>query len=124
MKLKYFLTTILFLLAIILLYYFGIFSDYNFVSAKKDIKKGKYQFVLLEEDYDIYKDEKKIANKYGFDVLNIEYTFFNSHNNIGIKTYNKIMDEKIQEKIGREKYNKYLAEMDSLQKEILKFVRP
>lgn len=94
------------------------------MSAKHDINKNRCRIVLINQDYDIYIDEKKIANKYGFDITNTDINIFTNHYVKGFDIYNSLMKKEISRKLGAVNYKRYLCEMDSLQKEILKFIRP
>jgi uncharacterized protein (DUF2164 family) len=105
----------------IVLYHYGFFSRYNYLTAKLDIQRGKVQLISVDTDADGFFMEEYVARRY-----NIKMDLFNKVfliNNItdkGIAIYNQQMKKQIKINLGEKKYRKYQNALDSLYKEFAK----
>ena len=84
----------------------GIFKQYNYFTAKRDIKEGTIQIVTYGLPGDNSQDIRKIAKEYGFNYINLGCIL----NNYGFEEYNKVMYKYLDELNGKGWKN----EMDSL----------
>lgn len=91
-KISYGLLTILFTggLYLGLRFAFGLFTPLNFITARKDIKNGKIQIVVLGEHLPTDKQRQNLAKIYGFNFYfmgdNLSREIIN-----GTLSYNKTM---------------------------------
>ena len=89
---------------------FGLFSKYNYLTARQDIHNGdiriiSYGFQLL--------DVNPISKKYGFRIDDIGCSASKQEIN-GIKYYNSTVKNYISEKNGKTWEDKYEKEVDTL----------
>jgi hypothetical protein len=100
-----------------LLTLYGIFSPYNYFTAKRDIRMQKFRKVLVNKHPELFFGEKSAGLKYGFDVINIETKKgINPIYYLGIKSYNHKMKEAYIQFFGERSYKRYLNELDSIYK--------
>jgi len=121
-NIKALIITILGVILIFALHYYGCFSRYNYFTAKIDIHSNNYKLIEIEIPFSIIYDERKIANKYNFSVINERVTIFVNYKIKGVKVYTNQMRKHIRSSLGEYRYKKYLHEMDSLNTEISKTV--
>lgn len=97
----------------ILLWNFGFFNPYNYLTAKADITIGKLQKVAVGEQLLLPKQMDEVSQKYGF--TNIAFGCFVSQSEInGIDIYNKQMDKHLTELNDANWKEEYRKEIDSL----------
>ncbi|WP_040254728.1 FEKKY domain-containing protein [Psychroserpens mesophilus] len=97
----------------ILLWNFGFFSSYNYLTAKADIANGKLQKIAVGEQLLMPKEIDEISRKYGF--TNIAFGCIVSQPEInGIDIYNEQMDKHLTELNDDNWKAKYRKEIDSL----------
>lgn len=97
----------------LLLWNFGFFSSYNYLTAKADISNGKLQKIAIGEQLLMPKQKDEISQKYGF--TNIAFGCVVSQSEInGIDIYNKQMDKHLTELNAENWKDKYRKEIDSL----------
>ena len=102
---------------VIVLYYYGCLSKYNYFTANWDIRKGNYKIVLMDPPFYFYIDGKKIASKYDIEFIYLPSSILINWQTKGVFIYNDYMDKAIAEKLGAEMHRKYLFELDSVAKE-------
>lgn len=98
-----------------LLWYFGFFSGYNYLTAKSDISNNNPQIVFVGESMLTPSDINNVSKKYGFKVVNIGCLISQSEQN-GIKIYNSQMENYLDEQNGIGWEFEYKKEIDSLMK--------
>ena len=102
---------------IILWWYYGFFSNYNYFTAKRDIKYGNVQFItfglLLPSSKD--KEIDIVATKYGFKGSNIGCTVTTQEIN-AIEIYNNVVEQYLSIRNGKNWRINYQREIDSLYK--------
>lgn len=114
-KITYGLLTILILggLYFGLLFAFGLFTPFNFWTARQDIKNGKIQIVEIGEMPLNFEQKQKMANFYGFDF----YLFgCNETTDLinGIEYYNKKMVNHLENKYGIGWWAKFQSQLNSI----------
>lgn len=94
---------------------FGIFTPYNFWTARQDIKNGKIQIEDIGEMPINFDQKQKLANYYGFEfhLFGCEVT---SDITKGIKYYNNVMIDHLESKYGVGWWSKFQAQLDSIDK--------
>lgn len=104
-------------LVIVLWWNFGLFSSYNYFTAKRDIKKGDIKFVSFGFPMPCSKDSeiKMVMNKYGFKVSNIGCIVTEQEIN-AIETYNNVVEKYLTQHNGKNWRITYQKEVDSLYK--------
>ncbi|TBN05638.1 hypothetical protein EYD45_05020 [Hyunsoonleella flava] len=80
----------------IILWYYGFFSPYNYFQAKTDIRNNTPKKILVGEQLVYPKDLNKISKKYGFENIAFGCTITLPELN-GIKSYNKVIDEHLND---------------------------
>ncbi|MDP3244616.1 MAG: hypothetical protein Q8M83_03065 [bacterium] len=92
---------------------FGLFTPYNFWTARQDIKNGKIQIADIGEMPLKFDQKQKLANSYGFDfhLLGCEVT---SDIIKGAKYYNNAMINHLESKYGAGWWTKFQAQLDSI----------
>ena len=92
---------------------FGLFTPYNFWTAKQDIKKGTIQIALLGELPQNHRQKQILANSYGFDF---DYfgCFVSTDIINGTKYYNKVMVDHLESKFGAGWWTKFQNQLDSI----------
>lgn len=114
-KLKYGLLIILLLGGIYfgLRFAFGLFTPFNFFTAKQDIGNGKIQIVEIGELPLNFKQKQELANSYGFNFYlygcNITTGVIN-----GIDFYNDKMIDQLESKYGNGWWSKFQTKLDSI----------
>lgn len=98
-----------------LLWNFGFFSRYNYLTAKSDIAGNNPQILFIGESMLTSSDINAVSKKYGFRVVNFGCIVNRTEQN-GIKIYNSQMDNYLDEKNGIGWESKYKKEIDSLMK--------
>ena len=97
----------------ILLWNFGFFNSYNYLTAKADIANGKPQKIVVGELLLSPKQMDEISKKYGF--TNIGFGCLVSQSEInGINSYNEQTDKYLTKLNGQNWKVKYQKEIDSL----------
>jgi hypothetical protein len=93
----------------------GLFSQFNYFTAQRDIKSHIVRNICVNEHPDWVNVQNEVGKKYGITFKDI-YTWRNYTpiNIVGINIYNKLMTSELKRKIGIKSYKKYLIEMDSM----------
>ena len=94
---------------------FGLFSDYNYFTAKFDIKNGNIKLVSYGLPMPSSKDSeiKMVMKKYGFKASNIGCIVTKQEIN-AIETYNHAVQQYLNGKNGKNWSTTYEKEVDSL----------
>ncbi len=114
-KITYGLFTILLIggLYFSLRFAFGLFTPFNFWTAKQDIKKEKFQLAEIGEMPVNFEQKQKLANSYGFDFYligcNVTPDIIN-----GTKFYNETIVEDLERKYGVGWWTKFQSQLDSI----------
>lgn len=91
-------------------YYWGIFTPYNYLTAKQDILNNKIQIIDTGPPNPL---EQKVATSMGFQMIHVSCTkgrpFYN-----GIKHYNNVMHEAIKQKSGSDWQERFDSTLKSL----------
>lgn len=92
---------------------FGLFTPYNFWTARQDIQNGKIQIANLGEMPLSFDQKQKLANSYGFNfhLVGCEVT---SDIIKGTKFYNNVMIDHLENKYGEGWWKKFQAQLDSI----------
>lgn len=94
---------------------FGIFTPFNFWTARQDIKNGKIQIAEIGEMPLNFERKQKLANSYGFDFYllgcNVATGIIN-----GTGYYNKTMIDHLESKYGIGWWTKFQSQLDSIDK--------
>ncbi len=96
---------------------YGLFSNYNYFTAKRDIKNGNVKFIsfglpmLSSKDSEI----KMVMTKYGFKERNVGCTVTEQEIN-AIETYNNVVEQYLTRRNGENWRATYKKEIDSLYK--------
>jgi len=114
-KITYGLLTIIFFCGLYfgLRFTFGLFTQYNFWTAKQDIKKGKFQIAELGEIPLNSRQKQKLANSYGFNFYYFGCAVTKDILN-GTKYYNQTMVEHLEKKYGHGWWTKFQNQLDSI----------
>lgn len=92
---------------------FGLFTPFNFWTARHDIKNGKIQIAEIGEMPLNFEQKQKLANSYGFDFYlfgcNVTTDIIN-----GTEYYNKAMVENLENKYGIGWWTKFQTQLDSI----------
>lgn len=96
-----------------LLWIFGFFSRYNYLTAKSDIANNNPQIVFIGESILTSSDINTVSEKYGFKVVNFGCLVNQSEQN-GIEIYNSQMNNYLDKLNGIGWESKYKKEIDSL----------
>ena len=92
---------------------FGLFTPFNFWTAKQDIKNDKIQIAEIGEMPMNLEQKQKLANSYGFKFYlfgcNVTTDIIN-----GTKYYNKTMVEHLESKYGVGWWTKFQTQLDSV----------
>ncbi len=92
---------------------FGLFTPFNFWTARQDIKNGKIQIAEIGEMPLNFDQKQKLANSYGFDFYlfgcNVTTDVIN-----GIEYYNKAMVDHLESKYGIGWWTKFQSQLDSI----------
>lgn len=114
-KIKYGLLTILIFggLYFGLRFAFGLFTPFNFWTARQDIKNEKIQIVEIGIMPMNFEQKQKLANSYGFNFYllgcNVTTDIIN-----GTEYYNKEMVEHLESKFGAGWWKKFQHQLDSI----------
>ncbi len=102
---------------IILWWYFGLFSSYNYFIAKRDIKNGTVQYISFGLPMPSSKDSEinMVMTKYGFKDRNIGCIVTKQEIN-AIETYNVVVEQYLTSRNGKNWKPNYQKEVDSLYK--------
>ncbi|WP_347175533.1 hypothetical protein [Polaribacter uvawellassae] len=98
-----------------LLWNFGFFNRYNYLTAKSDIASNNPQIIFIGESMLTYSDINTVSKKYGFKVVNFDRIVNQSEQN-GIEIYNSQMDNYLDKLNGIGWETEYKKEIDSLMK--------
>ncbi len=98
-----------------ILWNFGFFNHYNYLTAKSDIENNNPQIIFIGELRLTSSDINTVSKKYGFKIVNYGCLISYSEQN-GIEIYNSQMDNYLDtlNEIGWK--SKYKKEIDSLMK--------
>ena len=92
---------------------FGLFTPFNFWTARQDIKNGKIQIAEIGEMPLNFEQKQKLANSYGFDFYlfgcNVTTDVIN-----GTEYYNKEMIDFLERKYGFGWWTKFQTQLDSI----------
>ena len=104
-------------LVIFLWWNFGLFSSYNYFTAKRDIKGGNVKFISFGLPLPCSKDSeiKMVMNRYGFKDSNIGCIVTRQEIN-GIETFNNVVEQYLEQHNGKNWRSAYAKEIDSLYK--------
>jgi len=88
--------------------------EYNYVTAKLDIKNGNSRVVNVEDSIIPFKEKliQTIASKYGFKNVYLQKVTSNEMN--GIKNYNEVIEMYLNLRNGSDWRYNYQKEIDSL----------
>ena len=102
---------------------FGLFTPYNFWTAKQDIKNGDILIASLGELPQNYRQKQILANSYGFDF---DYfgCFVSTDIINGSKYYNKVMIDHLESKFGAGWWTKFQNQLDSIDKSAADIPKP
>ncbi|MDE3184985.1 MAG: hypothetical protein KGM16_16355 [Bacteroidota bacterium] len=92
---------------------FGLFTPYNFWTARQDIKKGKIQIAEVGELPLNYGEKQSLANSYGFKFYYFGCTVTKDIIN-GTKYYNQTMVEHLEKKYGHGWWTKFQTQLDNI----------
>jgi hypothetical protein len=94
---------------------FGLFTLFNFWTARQDIKNGKIQIVEIGEMPLNFGQKQRLANSYGFDfyLIGCEVTSDIIH---GTKYFNNVMVDHLKNKYGAGWWTKFQTQLDSIDK--------
>ena len=92
---------------------FGLFTSFNFWTAKQDIKNHKIQIAEIGEMPMNFEQKQKLAKSYGFDFNLLGCNVTTEINN-GTKYYNKAMIEHLERKYGFSWWTKFQTQLDSI----------
>ncbi|NQX85575.1 MAG: hypothetical protein HRT67_06680 [Flavobacteriaceae bacterium] len=98
-----------------LIWNFGLFNRYNYLTAKSDISNNNLQIVFIGESMLTSSEVNEVSKKYGFKVINFGCSISQSEQN-GIENYNSQIDNYLDELNGIGWESKYKKEIDSLMK--------
>jgi len=94
---------------------FGLFTPFNFWTARQDIKSGKIQITEIGEMPLNFEQKQKLANSYGFHFYlfgcNVTTDILN-----GTEYYNKTMVDHLERKYGIGWWTKFQSQLDSIDK--------
>lgn len=92
---------------------FGLFTPYNFSTARQDIQNGKIQIAEIGEMPLNFDQKQKLANSYSFYFhhLGCDVT---SDIIKGTKYYNNVMIDHLESKYGEGWWTKFQAQLDSI----------
>ena len=116
-KITYILLTILLLSGVFvgLRLGFGLFTPFNYFTARQDISNGNIKIIQLGELPFNYKQRRSLANSYGFNLYfngcNITTEIVN-----GTKYYNKEVISHLTAKLGKNWWSKFENQLDSIDK--------
>ena len=95
---------------------FGLFTPFNFWTARQDIKSGKIQIADIGELPLNHRQKQNLADTYGFDFYyfgcNITIDIIN-----GTKYYNQTMINHLENKYGVGWWAKFQTQLDSIDNE-------
>lgn len=95
-------------------YSFGLFTSYNYVTAKWDIFKSHPLILQYGEALLTDKEAVKIAPKYGFNYDIVAGCIISTPRVNGIKSYNSVMEKYLENKLGTNWRQKFDFQVDSL----------
>jgi hypothetical protein len=117
LKITYGILTILLLAGLYfgLRFAFGLFTPYNFWTARQDIKDGKIQIIEIGELPLNFEQKQKLAKSYGF---NFSQPGCNATTDVlnGVEYYNIIVVEHLKNKYGDGWWTKFHNQIDSIDK--------
>jgi plasmid maintenance system killer protein len=92
---------------------FGLFTPYNFWTARQDIRNGEIQIAEIGEMPLNFDKKQKLANSYGFSfhLFGCEVT---SDIISGTKYYNNVMVDNLESKLGKGWWEKFQNQLDSI----------
>ena len=99
----------------ILLWFFGFFSRYNYLTAKSDIAKNNPQIVYVGESMLSPSDLNSVSKKYGFEIVGFGRTLSAVEQN-GIEIYNSQMKKYLDEINETDWKSEFKKRIDSLMK--------
>ena len=97
----------------ILLWNYGFFNKYNYLTAKSDIANKNFQIVYIGESMLTVTHLNKISEKYGFKTVQLSCVISSTEQN-GIELYNSQMNNHLNKVNGVGWKNEYKKEIDSL----------
>jgi hypothetical protein len=94
---------------------YGLFSSYNYFTARRDIKSNNIQIISAGLPMICSKDSeiKAVRVKYGFKVNNIGCVVSTQEMN-GIEEYNNVVEQYLSQRNGKDWRMAYETEVDSL----------
>ncbi len=98
---------------------FGIFTPYNFFTAKQDIDNGKIIIIEAGEMPLNFKQKKTLANNFSFD-FELTGCLLNTDKINGIKYYNNRMIQELEHKFGTGWWSKFQHQLDSIDRQQIK----
>ena len=98
-------------------WYFGLFSEYNYFAAKRDIRNGNVRYISYGLPMPTSKDSEIniVMTKYGFEDYNIGCIVTEQEIN-AIGSYNKVVDQYLIKRNGKNWNYAYQKEVDALYK--------
>ncbi len=112
---KSILISILILAIGFILWNFGFFSRYNYLTAKTDISKNNLQIVFIGESMLTPSSLNEVSEKYGFEIVGFGCTLSKVEEN-GIEIYNSLMKKYLNEQNATGWKQEFKKEIDSLMK--------
>ena len=105
------------LTSFILWWRYGVFSEYRYFAAKRDIKNGNIRLLGYGLPVISPKDNEldKVRTKYGFKTFNLGCTFSDEERR-ATNAYNRVMDDYLAKRNGKNWRTNYEREIDSIYK--------
>jgi hypothetical protein len=95
---------------------FGIFTPFNYLTARHDIESGRIQIVEIGEMPLNFKEKQKLANSYGFKFYlfgcDLKTDIIN-----GTEFYNKKMIEHLKTKFGNKRWTEFQIKLNNIDNE-------
>ena len=92
---------------------FGLFTPFNFWTARQDIKIGNIQIAEIGEIPLNFEQKQKLANSYGFEFYLLGCNVTTDITN-GTEYYNKTMVDHLESKYGFGWWTKFQSQIDSI----------
>lgn len=101
-----------------LIFEFGLFSEYNYFTAKRDIKNGKIQILSTGTSIEpvsekVLKAENSLRKEFGYTIVDIGIW------SPGAEKYNKAMEDHLEERNGtgwRDRLNKLIDSISNVER--------
>ena len=99
-------------------WYFGLFTSYNYFSAKQDIRAGKIRFITfgLPATPSLNSPVDSLQKKYGVNYYNIGCSISSDDELRGIKFYNSVVETYLEKRNGKNWRADYHKQLDSIRR--------